>query len=510
MLVSNHKKMKKISQINILIGCFALLMVSCKKNYQELNQNPNAVAVAAPERLLNPALYSVVQNNIVRSFQINNQLSQVFVPLNEQVEIHRYIIRPNQSDPIWNAWYLEKTNFLDMYNLAAANHSATTGQSEPYMAIANILDAWTTSLITDTWGDVPYSQSNKGKDYQFTPAFDKQEDIYKDIFRKLEEANILLNGLLSAQLFTENQKGLDALYGSSATNLIELDRWRKFGNSLYLRLLMRVSAKTETIADGKTAVQKIADIVASPTTYPIFTSNAESAILRLTGENFPLRSPFAGYRDVDFSGTGSLSEFFVNTLAEAGDPRLAIWATKIDNEYKGIQSGYADGSIPARGSSYVTALKLEPLLGNIMNYAELQFILAEAALKGYITGNPKTYYDLGVKAGIEHWGLTMPANYLTTNAEVAFPDAGTFDEKMEKIMIQKYFTLFFTDFQQWFEYRRTKKPTLPIGPGAKNGGEMPSRLYYPVTVQSLNRSNYLDAATRMGGDNLSVKVWWQK
>lgn len=501
--------MKIKSYIHILIVCI-LLICACKKSYQELNRNPNAVAVASPERLLNPALYSVVQNNITRSFQINNQLAQVFVPLNEQIEIHRYIVRPNQSDPIWNAWYLEKTNFLDIYQLAAANRNATSGQSEPYMAIGNILDAWTTSLITDTWGDVPYSQANKGKDYTFTPSFDQQENIYKDIFRKLEEANTLLSGLLTAQLFTENQKQLDALYGSSATSSIELDRWRKFGNSLYLRLLMRVSAKVEPIANGKTAVQQIADMVASPITYPIFTSNAESAILRLTGENFPLRSPFAGYRDVDFSGTGSLSEFFVNTLAEAGDPRLAIWATKIDNEYKGIQSGYADGNIPARGSSYVTALKLEPLLGNIMNYAELQFILAEAALKGYIDGNPKTYYDLGVKAAVEHWGLTMPASFLTTNTEVAWLDAATLDEKMEKIMVQKYFTLFFTDFQQWFEYRRTKKPTLPIGPGVKNGGEMPSRLYYPVTVQSLNKSSYLEAVARMGADNLSTNVWWQK
>ncbi|TZF83799.1 SusD/RagB family nutrient-binding outer membrane lipoprotein [Pedobacter sp. BS3] len=501
--------MMRIRKILLLTGSSVLLLLfSCTKNYQQLNENPNAVSVAAPERLLNPALYAMVQTNVAKSWQINNQLTQVFVPLNEQVEIHKYIIRPNLSDPIWNAWYLEKTNFLDMYNLAVASHSAVTGQSEPYMAIANILDAWASSLITDTWGDVPYSQANKGKENRFTPVFDKQEDIYKDIFRKLEEANTLLTGLVTAQLLTDNQKSLDALYGSSATNVIELDRWRKFGNSLYLRLLMRVSARTEAVIDGKTAVQKIGEIVASPTTYPIFTSNAESAILRLTGEDFPLRSPFAGYRDVDFSGTGSLSEFFINTLSETGDPRLPLWATKVDNEYKGIQSGYADGNIPARGSTYVSALKLEPLLGNIMNYAELQFILAEAALKGYIPGDPKTYYNAGVQAGIEHWGLIMPANYLTTG-EIMWPVTGTEDQKMEQIMTQKYFTLFFTDFQQWFEYRRTKRPTLPIGPGVKNDGIMPTRLYYPVTVQSLNRSNYQEAAARMGGDDLKAKVWWQ-
>ena len=501
--------MIRIRKILLLTGYSVLLLLfSCTKNYQQLNENPNAVSVAAPERLLNPALYAMVQMNVSRSWQINNQLAQVFVPLNDQIEIHRYIIRPDLSDPIWKAWYLEKTNFLDMYNIAAASHSATTGQSEPYMAIANILDAWASSLITDTWGDVPYSQANKGKENQFTPVFDKQEDIYKGIFSKLEEANTLLSGLVTAQLLTENQKGLDALYGSSATNIIELDRWHKFGNSLYLRLLMRVSARTEAVIDGKTAAQKIGEMVASPATYPIFTSNAESAILRLTGENYPLRSPFAGYRDVDFSRFGSLSEFFINTLSETGDPRLPLWATKVDNEYQGIQSGYEEGNIPARGSTYVSALKLEPLLGNIMNYAELQFILAEAALKGYIPGDPKTYYEAGVKAGIEHWGLNMPANYLTSEG-IKWEDSSTIDQKMEQIMTQKYFTLFFTDFQQWFEYRRTKRPTLPIGPDVKNDGIMPTRLYYPVAVQSLNRSNYLKAVARIGGDNLKAKVWWQ-
>jgi len=504
--------MKKIIyKIALLFTVTTLLtVVSCSKDYQELNENPNGVSTAAPERLLNPALYAMVNTNINWNYSINNELMQVTVPITDIVEIHRYVMRPSTSDFVWNNWYLEKTNFLDMYAIASKNSTSTTTAAKPYMAIANIMDAWTSALLTDTFGDVPYSQANKGKtDNLFTPAFDKQEDIYKDIFRKLEESNKLLTGLLSGQLFSDTQKNLDALYGSSATNVIELDRWRKFGNSLYLRLLMRASAKTELVAEGKTPAQKIAEIVANPTIYPIFLNNSESAILRLTGENYPLRSPFAGYRDNDFQGVGSLSEFFINTLSETGDPRLPLWATKVDNAYRGIQSGYSDNNVPARGSSFTVALKLEPLLGNIMNYSELQFILAEAALKGYIPGDPKTYYNLGVQAGIEHWGLTMPANYLIS-PEIVWQDAGTFSQKMEQIMTQKYFATFFTDFQQWYDYRRTGHPTLTIGPGVQNGGILPTRLYYPVAAQSLNRTNYLAAVARLGGDNLTNKVWWQK
>ncbi|WP_377094237.1 SusD/RagB family nutrient-binding outer membrane lipoprotein [Mucilaginibacter boryungensis] len=475
-----------------------------------MNVNPNGVSAAAPERLLNPALYAVVSANINWNYSINNQLMQVTVPFTEANDVHRYILKPSTSDFVWNAWYLEKTNFLDMYSIASKNASSTTVAAKPYMAIANILDAWTTSLITDTFGDVPYSQAIQGKsDAQFTPVFDKQEDIYRDIFRKLEEANKLLTGLTSGQLFTDTQKGLDALYGSSSTNVIEADRWRKFGNSLYLRLLLRASAKSDIMIDGLTAAQKLTQVAASPGTYPVFVNNTESAILNLTGETYPLRSPFAGYRDNDFQAVGSLSEFFVNTLSSNGDPRLPIWATKVNNAYTGIQSGYADNNVPARGSSFAVSLKLDPLLGNIINYAELQFILAEAAVKGYIPGDPKTYYNQGVQTAIEQWRLTMPANFLTTG-DILFKSSGTQSEKMEQIITQKYFATFFTDFEQWYDYRRTGKPSLTIGPGVANNRILPTRLYYPIGVQTLNRTNYLDAVARLGGDNMVNKVWWQK
>lgn len=396
-----------------------------------------------------------------------------------------------------------------MYNLAKANVAVVAGQSKAYMAIADILDVWVTSLLTDTYGDVPYFEANQGKTNNIlTPKFDTQKDIYQDLFRKLEEANSLLTGLSASQLLTTQQKGLDALYGSAASPTAEMDLWRKFGNSLYLRLLMRVSAKTDAIANGKSPVAKISEVITNPVTYPIFTSNAESAILRLTGLTYPLRSPFAGYTNTDYNSAGCLGEFFVNTLKEYGDPRLPLWATKYDNDYVGIPSGYQVGQIPPARSTLNPALILEPLLGNIMNYAELQFILAEAATKGYIAADPKTYYNLGVQAGIAHWGLTMSSTYLTSDA-IVWQQNGSLDQHMEQIMSQKYFTLFYTDFEQWFEYRRTGYPTLIKGTGLANGGQMPSRLYYPVLVQSVNRANYQQAVSNQGPDDLNSKVWWQ-
>jgi len=152
----------------------------------------------------------------------------------------------------------------------------------------------------------------------------------------------------------------------------------------------------------------------------------------------------------------------------------------------------------------------EPLLGNIINYPELQFILAECALKGYIpSGDPKAYYEAGVTAAITMWGLTVPIGYLTDSSAQWYSDDDN-DLKLQKIILQKYYTLFFTDFQSWIEHRRTSFPKLPQGFGLQNDRIMPTRLKYPVNVQRVNQQNYLAAVANMGGDDMKTKVWWNK
>src|SRR5690606_5166102 len=137
-----------------------------------------------------------------------------------------------------------------------------------------------------------------------------------------------------------------------------------------------------------------------------------SAILRWTGVA-PYVSPFATWRPADWS-TPRIASFFVDNLNEWNDPRVAKWVTKYQGEYIGIPSGYPIGQAPEGKSSSPSALQTEPLLGNIMNFSELQFILAEAAVEGWITKAPaKTYYESGIKSGITLWGFPEPdATYL--------------------------------------------------------------------------------------------------
>lgn len=492
------KKIKLFTAFLLVAGMF--VVSSCTKDLEKLNVNPNTSTNATPDQLIGPAIYDMMNINLNRSHRINGDFMQVHVPRSDGDELHRYVIRPSESDYMWNGWYLQLTNFKDM--LA----SAQVTQNKTYMAISLILQSWVFSLITDTYGDVPFTQANQGRDKVLTPKFDMQKDIYAGIFAALDSANTLLKTPTTLSL---DEIKADVLYGGAKDAATYAANWRKFGNSLFLRLLMRVSEKSEPVAGGKTAFEKIKEIAeTNKSNYPVFTTNAESATIKYTGIA-PLLTPFDTWRDYDWNGSISLSQFFINNLKEWDDPRLPIWATKWNNTYEGVESGYEVTKVPEPRSTYPVALKKDARLGNILNYAELQFILAEAALKGIISGDPKPYYEKGVTSAVTTWSDTLPANYLST-PDIEWDPSVTFEVKMDKILLQKYYALFFTDFQQWFEYRRTGHPVLPKGPGLKNNGQMPSRLYYPVYLQSLNGQNYREAVSMQGPDDINTKVWWEK
>jgi len=486
--------MKTITNIYrvLLIGVgLSILTSSCKKDFSEINTNPNTSEFALPQTLLAPSLTKIVTANSSRSQRLTNELMQVTVNMGDgDGKIFRYQVLRSEADYLWNSWYVELTNLKDIYKGGEDN------QNPSYMGVSLICQAWVYSMLTDTYGNVPFTNSNKGGEGNFTPTFDQQSDIYTGIFQMLEQANTLLS---TANASANAIKGAsDPVFGGDRA------KWRKFGNALYLRLLMRVSAKAET-----GAVAKIKEIVdTNPANYPLMAGNEDSAVLRWTGVA-PYVSPFAAWRDADWY-TPKLSSFFVNNLNEWSDPRIARWATVANGEYAGIPSGYAPGQAEEGKSTFPVALMTEPLLGNILNYAELQLTLAEAATKGYISNKTaQSYYEAGVTSGITLWGYTVPANYLTFD-RIKWNDSYTLAQKMSLIHLQKYYALFFTDLEQWFEYRRTGFPVLPKGAGLSNGGVMPARLNYPVYVQAANSENYQSAVAAQGADLISTQVWWQK
>lgn len=496
--------MKKSIKVitTMLLGTLALS--ACKKNFVELNTDPNGTPNALPQQLLAPALVNTVGINMLRSRNFNNELMQVTVdPGDAEGKVFRYDIKRTVADNTWNGWYTQLTNFKDMYIVA----SQPLTYNKTYMGISLICQSWVYSLLTDTYGDIPYFESNKGKDGNFSPKFDQQKDVYLDIFKKLEAADSLLTAAANVT------GGSDPVYNGNAL------KWRQFGNSLYLRLLLRLSGKAEV---ATVCISKIKEIVdTNPGAYPLMTGNSDAAVLRWTGVG-ALTSPFiGGVREQDWRSLG-IAEFFINNLTRWADPRLTTtnrWnIATYQGSYAGIPSGYAPGQGTDNKSYFLSttsttgSLMSEPLMGNIMNYSELQFILAEAAAKGWIAGDAKNYYNNGVQSGITFWLplYTTPIETYLANADLTWDNAASLDHKMEIIHQQKYYSLFYTDFEQWFEYRRTGHPLLPKGTGLVNNGVMPARLNYPVYVQSSNPDHYKAAVAAQGPDEIYTQVWWQR
>jgi hypothetical protein len=500
---------KKIIRFSSTIIFLSAILAACTKNFEEINTDPNTTSNALPQQLLAPALVNTMTYNQLRNRNFNNELMQITVDQSDaEGRVFRYDYRPNLSDYLYNGWYTQLTNFKDIYKLA----SEPLNFNKSYMGISLICQAWVYSLLTDTYGDVPYFESNKAKESGiYEPKFDSQKDIYLDIFKNLDSANVFLK---------ENTAITNA---SDPVYYGNIGRWRKFGNSLYLRLLLRLSGKAEVSAQCINKIKEIVDV--NPLEYPIMTSNDESAILRWTGVA-PYTSPLLTVREQDFRAP-AIASFFIDNLVTWNDPRIDIslgsnginrWAiAPYQGAYLGIPSGYSPGMGEQKKSYFYSnssssSLMTEPLTGMIMNYAELKFILAEAKVKGWINGSEETFYNDGVLNSIKLWlpNWSVPISSYLIAADMQWIPTATTEEKMERIHLQKYYALFLTDLQQWFEYRRTGHPVLPKGQGLKNNGEMPSRMVYPVYVQSANPTNYKAAIAAQGPDLISTKVWWQK
>jgi len=474
--------MRKITFIIVLL---AFTMASCTKNFDADRNNPNGVEDATPASFLAPVLYGVSSADINRAQLMGNELVQYTVLKGDVPEFHRYVIHASDATYFWQQYYRYAYNVQDMYRRAVA-----LGDNN-YVAVALTLRAWIFSHLTDMFGDVPYSDALKG-DSLLLPTFDRQQDIYPSLLAGLDSAADLF---ATSGTLDFNGPVVDILYAG------DVNKWRKFCNSLRLRLYLRVSKRPEM-----NSAAKIATIAANSTKYPIFTSTAEEANLNYTNIT-PFFNPFFTTRNLDFSSSRAPSEFILDALASRNDPRLPVWYLQTGGKYIGVPSAYLrsmDGVIFATATSALnTTLQQTPRLGQIMSYAEVEFILAEAALNGWVSGDPATYYNNGIQASMQHWGVSLPADYL------AQPNVA-FDGQLSTILLQKYLAQFFVGFESWFEFRRTGLPVLPVGPGAQNDGKMPTRLPYPIECQNLNSKNYQAVVQRIGGDAINIPGWWEK
>jgi len=493
---------------------------ACEDGFEELNMNPNSPEQVPASLLLPTVLRNGINENAGKAWGTGNVVMQYSAKIQFTNE-DRYNWGP-ESNP-YNSYY----NIMrDLENI---KRIATESGNNNYRGVAMVYQSWLYSILTDSYGDVPFSEATMAKEGTNLPTFDSQESIYQSIIANLSEANNLLD---------VNGQGIegDILFSG------DILRWKKFANSLLLRTHLRLSDRI----DPSSAMQAI---VSNPTTFPILESNDDNVALQYLAD-LPNQQPLYTTRSGSFDEY-RLSEKMENTLKSLNDTRLFVYAQPTTDsgaglvgdwdDYEGVPNGLADEEAlqyspsgdPAKGgSNFISRLGLmfscsacNPLAspiarqGLIMTYSELQFILAEARERGFIsTGDAATYYNNGIQASYDYYDERLDVAGYTAikdavNADAAYfaqPEVaytGTSAEKLEKIATQKWIANFFNGLEGWFDWRRTGMPEINPGPGAVQP-TVPVRFIYPSSVQALNKDNYNAVIQRQGPDNNVTKVWW--
>lgn len=476
-----------MKNISTIITAFVLMLaVSCTGDFEEINTHPNQLEEITAGSTLNPTIYGLAYENAKEARDKNFGLMQVFYGADQTTDQpFLYDLRQDVGAGFWNEYYQWIPNIIEMENAAIEEEKVN------YQAIALTLKAYAFSMLTDVFGDVPMVEAARGEEDIFFPEYSKQEDIYKTILEDLERANSLYD-ISEGMVYTE-----DILFFN------DVSKWQKFTNSLHLRLLLRLSKRTEM-----DVFEKMKNIVNNPTKYPVFTSNDDAAVLQITGVA-PNLSPWD--RPSDFSVFRYYCEFFVDNMNNFNDPRLQIFAT-VARGLNDENYGYIGQPIDQRNNPLPDSIAtpsgvnnnqvIAPMIIPILTYGEVELIKAELAQRGYISEG-KIHYENGTKAAMELWGAEVPDGYFDNEFTM-------YNGTLERIILQKYYALYFNDYQSWFEYRRTGFPKLPKSPDMLNDGEMPSRFYYPISASTMNSANYKKAVEQMGGDDINVKVWWDK
>jgi hypothetical protein len=249
----------------------------------------------------------------------------------------------------------------------------------------------------------------------------------------------------------------------------------------------------------------------------IFKGNSDNGLMEYLSAQ-PNTWPVHTYRVGSFDEY-RLSHTLEDKLKAYGDNRLFTWFRPTDatigtedEVYSGMPNGLSENNASTYNGGALNVSRCGRILYEepnsvdaiVMCYSEVQFILAEAALKGFISGDAADFYDEGIKASFEYWNVTQDLDAYLSQDGVAF------DGNLETIINQKWISLFLTGYEGWFDFRRTGFPsTLTPGPDNVNGDEVPVRFFYPDDQQTLNGENYAANLAKIGEDNINVKGWWE-
>ena len=467
-----------------LLAIAALSFSSCSKELDEVNINPNATENAQPDYLLTGAIKNTADAYWSTANTMNSSL--LFVQHWSKIqytEEDRFIFSNSSFTSLWSTGYSQSiTAFNKIIDLGNAQNNPN------YKGVALVLRSWVFLLLTDAYGDVPYTQAGKISSF-ITPAYDKQKDVYFGLLNDLKTAKTALDP-------AGKTIGGDIIYSGN------IARWKKLANSLRLRIALRIADKEP--AKSKAVIDEIA---AEGDAY--ISDNADNAqLIYLTSpQQNPVSALFETRDDYRISKT------IVDKLFALNDPRLPVYASKTQTttpeEYIGVPNGLtnSDASILgfAKTSKPGAYFLLPQAPAVIFNYAELLFDRAEAAARGFTTENAADLYKQAITASLKQYGIGDVAitPYLA-QASVQY-DASNYKKSIGE---QKWIALFSEGLEAWAERRRLDYPQLSASVNTVLNGQIPVRFIYPGTEQSLNGQNYKNAVSSQGADLLTTKLWF--
>lgn len=462
-----------------------LAATACDDGLADLNINPNDPVDVGAEYLFPNAVEAAVSRVVGTS--LNVDLTGLWVQHYAEFEIpveDLYELADGRVATHWTGFYAGP-----LQDLQEVIEKGQEQDRPNTVAMGTIMKVWTAQVVTDLYGDIAYTEALRGRDPSIgtTVAYDTQEEVYRALLDDATAAGgmIDLNGVAM-------QAG-DLIYGG------DMESWRRFANSLRMRLAMRVADASSSLIDAQS------EFVAAYNAGG-FESNADNAILWYL-DNGSNRHPV----HVLYIGTGvkhSVSQTMVDTLKNLDDPRLPVYAQQ--NAF-GEYWGAPNASLPHEDPDTVSLIgdfySSADSPGMLMTYAELLFLQAEAAERGWIGANAGDLYRAGIRAAMEFNGVAEQeiVDYLA-QPEIQYQGGSA---GLAQIGLQKWIALFGNGVEAYSEWRRTGYPQLTAGPDADNDGRIPVRLFYPASEESLNKASYDEARARQDGATMNSPVWWQ-
>ena len=554
--------MKQSKYITIITMACALFFASCSDEYMEnMNTDPSKAATIDPNAQLTTAQLQTYGDLSMMEIYRNYHYAftqQLMGCWNTTNYGGRHTLDNNEMSRIWTSFYTQSLkNIID-----AQYRTAEDAEKVNINSVLRIYRVYLMSIITDTYGDAPFSEAGLGfLEGKFNPKYDKQEDIYNSFFLELEDAVNKIDP-------TKDKVTGDLIYAGDVT------KWQQLANSLRLRFAMRISNVNPTKAQTEFENALAAN-------GGVITDASSDALIKYMTIAFSFgQEAYSDYRGNSLSqllfgndpanNPSYLCSTFFNQLYNSGDPRTfkisrcyydgLMSATSPDNRVditqemieKGIDfsprdpgayswepwpTGYdsdicAELAVNNPSVTATMAREVEPKLANnflksdnpgvVMTSAEVKFLMAEATVKKWNVGSAlaEDLYKQGVRAAMDfltdNYGCTA-----TTDAEFdAFiQDKGAFghtdNQKLEAINTQAWILHFTNPAECWANVRRSGYPKLKspaeygFGQYLTGGTEIPVRLCYPVLESSYNKKSYNEAIERMGGtDNWHSLLWW--